>query len=186
MYIGVDGCVDGWVTVCYDNEGYTETRLYADIEELWYNHGESAETILIDIPIGLREDSNAKRPCDDVARQKLSPNRYSSVFPVPVRDAVYAESYEAAKAAQERQTDGSLGVQSWNIADKIAQLDAFLRETESDAVGVIREAHPEVCVLGVQRQDGDRVLEDWSARRGILGTSGDSGGDRLGSIGACS
>jgi len=85
MYIGVDGCVDGWVTVCYDNEGYTETRLYADIEELWYNHGESAETILIDIPIGLREDSNAKRPCDDVARQKLSPNRYSSVFPVPVR-----------------------------------------------------------------------------------------------------
>ncbi|AHG02838.1 hypothetical protein HALDL1_03770 [Halobacterium sp. DL1] len=115
------------------------------MEELWYNHGESAETILIDIPIGLREDSNAKRPCDDVARQKLSPNRYSSVFPVPVRDAVYAESYEAAKAAQERQTDGSLGVQSWNIADKIAQLDAFLRETESDAVGVIREAHPEVC-----------------------------------------
>lgn len=145
MYIGVDGCVDGWVTVCYDNEGYTETLLYEDIEVLWDDHGESAETILIDIPIGLREDSSAKRPCDDLARGKLSPNRHTSVFPVPVRDAVYAESYEAAKAVQERKTDGSLGVQSWNIADKIAQLDAFLRETDPDAVGVIREAHPEVC-----------------------------------------
>ena len=145
MYIGVDGCVDGWVTVCYDNEEYTETHLYADIEELWENHRDSAETILIDIPIGLRENSNAKRPCDDAARRKLSPNRHSSVFPVPMRDAVYADSYEAAKAAQERKTDGSLGVQSWNIADKIAQLDAFLRETEPGAVGTVREAHPEVC-----------------------------------------
>lgn len=102
--------MDGWVTVCYDNEGYIETRLYADIEEFWDNHGESAEAILIDIPIGLREDSNAKRPCDDVAREKLSPNRHSSVFPVPVRDAVYADNYEAATAAQERKTDWSLGV----------------------------------------------------------------------------
>jgi len=123
MYIGVDGCADGWISVSYDGEGYTETRLYEDIEKLWDDHGASAETILIDIPIGLREESNAKRPCDDVARGKLSPTRHSSVFPVPVRDAVYAESYEAAKAVQERQTDGSLGVQSWNIADKIALLN---------------------------------------------------------------
>lgn len=145
MPIGVDGYADGWVTVCYDNEGYTETRLYETIEELWEKQGDPDETILIDIPIGLRENSNAKRPCDDLARQKLSPNRHSSVFPVPVRAAVHADTYEDAKSIQETKTDGSLGVQSWNIADEIAQLDTFLRETEPGAVGVIREAHPEAC-----------------------------------------
>ncbi len=67
------------------------------------------------------------------------------MFPVPVRAAVHKGSYEDAKETQEDRTKGSLGVQSWGIADKIAELDIFLRETEPDAVGTIREAHPEVC-----------------------------------------
>ncbi|ARS90504.1 DUF429 domain-containing protein [Natrarchaeobaculum aegyptiacum] len=145
MYIGVDGCSAGWVAVQFDEDGYEGTDLYEDIQELWTVHGHAAEQILIDVPIGLRENSNAKRPCDDAARKKLSPNRHSSVFPVPVRAAVHEGSYEDAKKTQEKRTDGSLGVQSWGIADKIAELDSFLCETEPDAVGTIREAHPEVC-----------------------------------------
>lgn len=113
MYIGVDGCSAGWVAVQFDESSYEDTNLYEDIEELWLDHGDEAEWILIDVPIGLRENSNAKRPCDDVARKKLSPNRHSSVFPVPVRPAVHEESYEDAKETQEKRTDGSLGVQSW-------------------------------------------------------------------------
>jgi predicted RNase H-like nuclease len=145
MYIGVDGCSAGWVAVRFDNDGYEDTDLYEDIQELWAAHGDAAEQILIDVPIGLRENSNAKRPCDDAARKKLSPKRHSSVFPVPVRAAVHEESYEDAKEMQEKRTNGSLGVQSWGIANKIAELDSFLCETEPDAVGTIREAHPEVC-----------------------------------------
>ena len=145
MYIGVDGCSTGWVAVQFDEEGYEDTNLYEHIQELWKAHGEVAEQILIDVPIGLRENSNGKRPCDDAARKKLSPNRHSSVFPVPVRAAVHEGSYEDAKETQEKRTDGSLGVQSWGIADKIAELDSFLCETEPEAVGTIREAHPEVC-----------------------------------------
>lgn len=145
MYIGVDGCSTGWVAVQFDEDGYEDTNLYEDIQELWMAHGDAAEQILIDVPIGLRENSNAKRPCDDAARKKLSPKRHSSVFPVPVRAAVHEGSYEDAKETQEKRTDGSLGVQSWGIAGKIAELDSFLRETEPDAVGTIREAHPEVC-----------------------------------------
>ena len=145
MYIGVDGCSTGWVAVQFDEDGYEDTNLYEDIQELWMAHGDAAEQILIDVPIGLRENSNAKRPCDDAARKKLSPKRHSSVFPVPVRTAVQEESYEDAKETQEKRTEGSLGVQSWGIADKIAELDSFLRKTEPDAVGTIREAHPEVC-----------------------------------------
>jgi len=145
MYIGIDGCSDGWIAIVYNEENDTGTALYGDIEELWDEYGDAAETILIDIPIGLREKSAAIRPCDDDARRVLSPARHSSVFPVPIRDAVHEESYEAAKEVQEDRTDGSLGLQSWNIADKIAELDAFLSEIEPNAVGTLREAHPEVC-----------------------------------------
>jgi len=145
MYIGVDGCPAGWITVQFNEDGYESSCLCKDVEELWEEYGETAEMILIDVPIGLRENSNAKRPCDDAARRKLRPERHSSVFPVPVRAAIHEESYEDAKATQENRTDGSLGVQSWGIADKIAELDTFLRKTEPDAVGTIHEAHPEVC-----------------------------------------
>lgn len=145
MYIGVDGCSAGWIAVQFDEGGYEGSGLYEDIEELWVVHGDMAEVVLIDVPIGLRENSNAKRPCDDSARGKLSPKRHSSVFPVPVRVAVHEGSYEDAKETQEDRTDGSLSVQLWGIADKIAELDTFLRETEPEAVGTIREAHPEIC-----------------------------------------
>jgi predicted RNase H-like nuclease len=145
MYIGVDGCSAGWVAVQFDESGYEDTNFYEDFQNLWIAHGDATEQILIDVPIGLRENSNAKRPCDDAARTKLSPKRQSSVFPVPVRAAVHEGSYEDAKETQEKRTDGSLGVQSWGIADKIAELDSFLCETEPDAVGTIRESHPEVC-----------------------------------------
>jgi predicted RNase H-like nuclease len=150
MYIGVDGCSAGWIAVQFNEDGYEDTNLYEEIQALWIAHDNAAEQILIDVPIDLRENSNVKRPCDDAARKKLSPKRHSSVFPVPVRAAVHEESYEDAKETQEKRTDGSLGVQSWGIADKIAELDSFLCETEPDAVGTIRESHPEVCFWALQ------------------------------------
>lgn len=145
MYLGVDGCPDGWIAVAYDDDGYAESGLYTHVEALFEEYGDEAEAILVDVPIGLREHSNAKRPCDVAARRLLSPDRHSSVFAPPVRAAVHADSYEAAKRIQEERTDGSLGIQSWGIADGIAQVDRFLRETRPEAVGVVREAHPEVA-----------------------------------------
>lgn len=145
MYIGVDGCPGGWFAVMYGEGGYREGRRFDSIEELWGEWGNPAETILIDVPIGLRESSSEPRACDKAARKRLSPTRHSSVFPTPIREAAHAKSYEDAKAIQERETEGSLGVQSWGIASKIAKLDTFLREEVPAATSKIREAHPEVC-----------------------------------------
>lgn len=144
MYVGVDGCSDGWIAVRYDKEGYRGATRFGSIGELW-GKWSPAETILIDVPIGLRETSNEPRPCDTAARQRLSPTRHSSVFPTPVREAVHTDTYEEAKAIQERETDGSLGTQSWGIAGKISELDTFLRETQPAAKATIHESHPEVC-----------------------------------------
>lgn len=145
MYVGVDGCVGGWVAVVYDDAGFVEARRFDDVATLWSAYDPEDGTVLIDVPIGLHADTADPRPCDDAARTALAHPRSTSVFAVPVRAAVHADTYASAKATQEARTDGSLGVQSWNIADKIAQLDAFLREGRPDAIGTIREAHPEVC-----------------------------------------
>ena len=141
--VGVDGCPDGWLAVVYEGDTFARACTHEDFGSVWETHG-SAETVLVDVPIGLREASNEKRPCDDAARAVLGP-RSSSVFPPPVRDAVDKDSYADAKAVQEARTDGSLGVQSWHICPKIRQVDRLLRETAPEARGIVREAHPEVC-----------------------------------------
>jgi len=145
MYIGIDGCSCGWFAVKYDEGGYQDSRRFKSINELWNGWGTSAETVLVDIPIGLRESSSNPRPCDTAARAKLGQPRQSSVFPTPIREAVHADSYEEAKAIQERKTDDSLGTQSWGIADKIAEVDDFLEEANPEVVETLQEAHPEVC-----------------------------------------
>ncbi len=143
MYVGVDGCPDGWLAVVYSESGFEAAHFHRSVTDLWDAHRD-ADRILIDVPIGLREDSGEPRACDTAAREALAPDRHASVFPTPVRAAAREESYEAAKAVQERLTDGSLNRQTWGIAPKIDAVDRFLLATPA-ARGVIRESHPEVC-----------------------------------------
>ena len=157
LYIGVDGASDGWMAVLYDGDGYHGSKLYTDeeggLESLWKEHGDEAEHVLVDVPIGLREDSAEPRPCDDEARDALGHPRSSSVFAVPVRDAVYEDSYEKGKRIQENRTDGSIGAQTWNITDNIEELDTFLLETAPEAQDCVREAHPEVCFWALNDEE---------------------------------
>jgi len=143
MYVGVDGCPDGWLAVVYSASGFEGARFHDTVADLWAAH-RGADRILIDVPIGLREDSGAPRACDSAARSALAPDRHHSVFPTPVRAAAREGSYEAAKAVQERRTDGSLNRQTWGIAPKIDAVDRFLLDTPA-ARGTLRESHPEVC-----------------------------------------
>jgi predicted RNase H-like nuclease len=143
MYVGVDGCPDGWIAVAYADSGYEGSRFHSTVADLWAAHRD-ADRILIDVPIGLREDSREPRACDTAARTALAPDRHASVFPTPVRAAAREDSYDDAKAVQERLTDGSLNRQTWGIVPKIDEVDRFLLDTPA-ARGVIRESHPEVC-----------------------------------------
>ena len=143
MYVGVDGCPDGWLAVAYAESGFEGARFFGTIADLWAAHRD-ADRILIDVPIGLREESGEPRACDSAARSVLSPTRHASVFPTPVRAAARADSYGAAKAVQERRTEGSLNRQTWGIAPKIDEVDRFLLDSPA-ARETIRESHPEVC-----------------------------------------
>lgn len=127
-YVGVDGTPDGWIAVRYGDDGFIDVNRFPDMDALWRENS-SADNVLVDIPIGMREASAEPRNCDAAARECLSPDRHSSVFPVPIRPAVEKESYEDAKQKQEEKTDGSLGVQSHAISPKIRELDDFSANT---------------------------------------------------------
>ena len=117
------GRVDGIV-------GLREARL-ADLCDAFAD----ATEIFIDIPLGL--PSVEPRTADRLAR-KILKGRASSVFPVPCRAAVYADSWEQACVENERSLGRRLSKQSWNICNKI-------READNLGHPLLREAHPEIC-----------------------------------------
>lgn len=157
-YVGVDGCPAGWFAIwnivqpagaisVEQSIGYAMFKDIADLMSVL----DDAKRILIDIPIGLKVD--APRQLEAQLRKLLGPKR-SSVFPVPVRPAVYAGSYEEACELNVKAVGKKLSKQSWNICGKIQQVDQYLIE-QYDARYILMESHPE---LAFQRLSG-RVLE---------------------------
>lgn len=141
-YIGIDGCKAGWLAVSRGRSGLT-WRVFETIEDVAAAFPE-AERILIDCPIGLPSSDAPIRPCDQLARQALGKPRMSSVFPVPHREALIAGGLVEARRVNQLLLGRSLGVQTWAISPKIAEVDEFLRADLKRHV-VFREIHPEVC-----------------------------------------
>ena len=137
MYVGVDGCVGGWLAVCW-NAGLSAS-VHPTIDNLWETYAQ-AEQILLDMPIGLAEDG--ARQCEIDARRMLGERR-SSVFAVPVRSALTAPTYAEASHINQVKTGKKLSKQTWNIMPKIHEVDVFLRENPA-AQKIVYESHPEV------------------------------------------
>ena len=107
------------------------------------NYGQAEPLILIDIPIGLKKGGYRERLSDIGARGILKA-RKSSIFPVPCREAVYAENYEKACEINKKLTGKSISRQVWNIIPKIRDVDAFLAKNEV-LKEKVKETSPEVC-----------------------------------------
>lgn len=142
-FVGVDWSGEAWLAVGFDADGYDHTHLFPEIGELWQHYEEREPRILVDIPIGLKEQGTSTRECDRLARSVLG-SRSGSVFTPPIREASKKRRYPAAKRTTERKTDSSLSKQAFAISDQIAAVDELLRNVP-ETRGVIREAHPEVC-----------------------------------------
>ena len=141
-YIGVDGCRAGWLAVIFDEPGGWRTAVYRDVAELW-EENTNAALILIDIPIGLRENCIEYRICDIEARQLLT-KRISSVFHAPCRNALNASCQEEASRINRKETNRGLSIQAWSICKKIKEVDDFLRSNKT-ARSIVKETHPELC-----------------------------------------
>lgn len=139
--LGIDGCRGGWCVAAFEN-GIYNIALFHSFDEIIVNYP-AAETILIDIPIGLG-DSNTARDVECLAREILKPTRHHAIFTPPVREALYAGDYAAAKIIDQKITGKMISIQSWNISIKIRELDSFLIH-RPEFKKIVHESHPEIC-----------------------------------------
>lgn len=139
---GLDGCRRGWFYVCLEN-GKIDCGIVATVADI-VERTSDGDTIYVDIPIGLRDEGCEPRGCDVAARQVLGRGRASSVFNAPLRPALYAADYPAANALNRALSGKGLSKQSYNIGNKIREVDELLQASPK-ARDLVREAHPEVC-----------------------------------------
>ncbi|MBT2969886.1 MAG: hypothetical protein B6D72_07895 [gamma proteobacterium symbiont of Ctena orbiculata] len=145
--VGIDGCRRGWFYVQLLGPGRFETGVTEALHTL-RDIIISADLTLIDIPIGLRPSGTEERKCDREARRLLG-RRASSVFPVPCRQVLDCRSYQEGSELNQVLTGRKLSRQSWGIVPKIAEADRLIRDLPDNRR--LREMHPEVCFLGLNR-----------------------------------
>src|SRR5690349_10382606 len=146
VVIGVDGCRAGWCAVVLRNNGRYECLLFENISSLWAAYKiHDPDLILIDIPIGLPENSN--RACDLEGRRMLRA-RASSIFIVPTRPAIYADAYAQGTQINQQLTGKMFSRQVWGIAPKIREVDALLH-MDAFARAAFKETHPELIFTGL-------------------------------------
>jgi len=143
QFVGVDGCNFGWISIDSRNQEEWKIELFPTIQSLW-NEYSNADLILIDIPIGLREEGSTPRLCDIAARKLLTRKRSSSIFPTPCRKALDAPSYYEANQINREMTGKGLSKQTWNISGKIKEVDLLLKN-DTKARQVFMESMPELC-----------------------------------------
>ena len=151
-YVGIDGCKAGWFTVGLDDDQVYETKVFEAFSEL-VDHYRETRLVLVDMPIGLPGPGPDPRDCDTEARKRLGNPRGSGVFRVPIREVAYMVSDGASREKADRRSrdldSKGIGVQAFNIMNKIAEIDRTLSSRANNTVPTIREAHPEVCFWGL-------------------------------------
>jgi predicted RNase H-like nuclease len=169
-FVGIDGCKSGWFSVSLFEDQSWEFNVFSNIKEIWQNLNHS-NIILIDIPIGLRDEGSEERTCDVIAREKLGQPRATSVFPPPARPSLDCQSREKASEMNHRFTGRRIGVQTWAISHKIREVDQFLRTT-LEARKKIREVHPELLFWALNNRTSmshnKKRLEGFVERLNVL------------------
>ncbi|THE66486.1 DUF429 domain-containing protein [Salinadaptatus halalkaliphilus] len=159
QYVGVDWSSGAWVAIVYSEGETTPTvDVFEEIGEVWDVYGESAQRIVVDVPIGLCEsvesescpcieaDGEISRRCDDLARTVIG-SRSSSVFTAPAREAARLASegaeYADVSAKNNSLTGKGLTQQAASISNGIVEVEDLLL-SDGDAE-ILVEGHPEVC-----------------------------------------
>lgn len=177
VFVGVDGCRAGWFAVFLEEENEDDCKweiaLFPQfsflIDFLENNYRETEPLVLVDIPIGLKDGGAGERLSDTEAR-KILKARKSSIFPVPCREAVYAETYEKACEVNKLLTGKSISKQAWNIVPKIRDVDLFLVKNKSYREK-IREVGPEICFqsfAGFPMKHSKKKVEGYLERKETL------------------
>lgn len=173
LYVGVDWCSGSWLAVAFEDREFDHAAVFDGIGPLWDRYGdedpeEAAARVLVDVPIGLREEE-AERPPEPLAREVLG-SRHAAVFTPPVREAARKQRYPTAKRVNERKTGQGITKQAHAISPAITTVDELLG-TVPEAREVLAEAHPEVCFrafAGEPLEHSKRLAAGYAERMRVL------------------
>ncbi|MBT4162861.1 MAG: DUF429 domain-containing protein [Gammaproteobacteria bacterium] len=159
--VGIDGCRGGWIAIRDDGD----ITLAESFKTLLATY--SHEKLYVDIPMGL--PAGRSRDLETAARKVLY-NRRSSIFPVPCREAIYADDYLKACEINQEHTGRKISHQAWNICHKIREADIVLSEQPRLADRVF-ESHPELafqCFKGAGLRHSKKSREGLDERLALL------------------
>ncbi len=154
---GVDGCKAGWIAMRQDPGGSPIVGVYLGFDDLLTALPSDA-IVAVDMPIGLPEVSGKGGRGPEALVRPLLGQRQSSVFAIPSRAAVYADTtsfstvdawYEAhrrasAVAAATSNPPRGVSIQAFGIFGKIREIDGLLT-ARPDLRARVFESHPEVA-----------------------------------------
>jgi len=143
LYVGADWSGGSWFAVAFDRSGFDHAAVFDEIGDLWVRYEERAERVLVDVPVGLVEEGEEGRACDDLARRILGPMSGTVVTP-PVREATRKRRYPAAQRVNERKAGRGISERAFAMSDGIVAVDELLQNVP-EARAAFAEAHPEVC-----------------------------------------
>lgn len=147
---GVDGCKAGWaaaIVKATKNRQYLQRLFVMGNFAAVLSATADCKFVYVDIPIGLSENSEPRK-CDVAARQVLGKFLASSIFPAPVRQCFSTDDYKTACKISSKYADKRLSQQSFNIMDKIRQVDDLMTPEMQRRV---REVHPEISFWALNR-----------------------------------
>ena len=153
---GVDGCKAGWIAVIRDGTG-TNAGVFGSFAGLLAALPDDA-VVAVDMPIGLPDFTTKGGRGPEMLVRPLLGQRQSSVFSIPSRAAVHADSadftdLESWYAAHRRSSEVAMrtsepprgvSIQAFGIFSKIREIDALMIARPELRERVI-ESHPEVA-----------------------------------------
>ncbi|MCX8525558.1 DUF429 domain-containing protein [Chryseobacterium formosus] len=137
--VGIDGCRSGWIAISLSDNCALLFKRLSDMVA----HYDDDTLFLIDMPIGL-PCKMIERACETSARKELSSQRKSSIFPIPCREAIYAETYEMANRINRNVLQKGISKQTRFICPKIKELDHLLLQDKKLQMRFF-ESHPELA-----------------------------------------
>ena len=165
--VGIDGTKGGWIAACVES-GVISVQMFENIEALCLTYYD-ADSIIIDVPIGLPESNADVRP-DKELRERLK-GKASSVFSTPCRQAIHAKDKQSAKDTNSKVLGKSLSEQSLAICMKIKEVDDFL-QTKKAWKNKLFESHPEFVFMmlngGTPIYESKKTKEGLEARLSVL------------------
>ena len=134
--VGVDGTRDGWIAIAMSEGGRLSGGVSPTFRQLLDSHAD-ASIVAVDVPIGAPDVEHYPRLAD-VQAEAMIHRRRSSVFRVPIAEALAASTYTEANEISRRHGLPGISQQAWALAPKIRDVEPHGTDPR------VREIHPEV------------------------------------------